>query len=582
MTQARWRVPQTDSAQAEALAGALGIRLPAARVLLARGYHAASAARSFLNPSFEDLHDPFLMLGMTGALARLRAACTCGEKILLYGDYDVDGTISVVILKKAIELAGGGAEFYIPHRVRDGYGMRTEVIDAAAGNGVQLIVSLDTGIRAAEAVRRARELGIDVIVTDHHVPDSEIPPACAVLNPKQPGCAYPYKDLCGAGVAFKLVQALLGTLNWPAGRLRRVLESFTRPVAVATIADVVPLTGENRALVKFGLEGLRSVRSPGLRALLSTAGFADGNAPSAGQVAFRVAPRLNAAGRMADARDIVNLLLTEDEEEARRLAGRLDELNRERQGAEDEIVRAIMAACLEKPVGDADYALVFSGSGWHRGVIGIVANRIVERFHRPVIVLSEDPDEGVAHGSGRSIAGFDLLSALEAMSDLFLRFGGHRQAAGLALPCGRIGEFRERLNACAAARLTPGDLEPEIDIDAHLDFSEVSGAAVAEVLSLAPFGCGNPTPVFGARGVEVLGEPSLLKEKHLRVNLRQGGRTLMLKAWNSAARITDLVPGERVDAAITFELDEYSLSRGLPGWSAVLKDFRRAAGTTAG
>ncbi len=581
MNQARWRIRQTDPAQAAELALALDIRLPAARVLLARGHGVPGAARRFLRPSLGDLHDPFLMRGMPEALERLLAACRNRESILLYGDYDVDGTTSVVILKKAIELAGGAAEFYIPHRLRDGYGMRPDVIDLAAQKGVRLIVSVDTGIRAAGAVRYARERGIDVIVTDHHVPDADIPPACAVLNPKQPGCAYPDKALCGAGVAFKLVQALLGALDWPAHKLGRVIESFLRPVAIATIADVVPLTGENRVMVKFGLEGLRSVRNPGLRALLAVAGIADGDAPSAGQVAFRIAPRLNAAGRMADASDIVSLLLTGDEEEARRIAGKLDALNRERQGAEDEIVRTILAACLETPVTPNDYVLVFSGMGWHRGVVGIVANRIVERFHRPVIVLSEDAEERVAHGSGRSIPAFDLLAALEAMPDMFLRFGGHRQAVGLALSSDRVGEFRERFNSYAAGRLAPEDLEPEIGVDAMLDFGEVGEQAVAEVLSLAPFGCGNPAPVFGVTNVEVCGEPAVLKEKHLRVNLRQNGRTLMLKAWNCAERIGELMAGERIDAAIAFETDEYSLSRGLPGWSAVLKDFRKAASATA-
>jgi single-stranded-DNA-specific exonuclease len=577
----RWRIPEVQPPSAQALAAAVGIHLPAARVLAARGFDDPAAARRFLNPSLDDLHDPFLMLGMRDALDRLRRACAGGEKILLYGDYDVDGTTSVVILKTAIHLAGGRAGYHIPHRLRDGYGMRPEVIDVAAADGVNLIVSLDTGIRAAETVRYARERGIDVIVTDHHVPDADIPPACAVLNPKQPGCGYPDKDLCGAGVALKLVQALLASLDWPAARLRRMIESFVRPVAIATVADVVPLMGENRVLVKFGLAGLGAVRNPGLKALLSVAGIADGDAPSAGQVAFRIAPRLNAAGRMADARDIVNLLLTTDDEEARRLAAKLDELNRERQGTEDEIVRAILAACLEAPVTERDFGLVFAGAGWHRGVIGIVANRLVERFHRPVIVLSEDAEEGIAHGSGRSIPGFDLLDALESMPELFLRFGGHRQAAGLALNSGRIAELRERFNSCAAARLTPQDLEPEVRIDAVLEFSEISEESVAEVLALAPFGCGNPAPVFAVRGVEVLGEPALLKERHLRVNLRQNGRTLTLKSWNSAARIAELRPGDRVDAAVCFEPDEYSAARGYPGWCAVLKDFRKSACASA-
>jgi len=579
LIKARWRLPQIDPLQAEALRDALGIHMPAARALVSRGLTDPGAARRFLEPSLDDLNDPFLMLGMREAVARLSAACRNREKILLYGDYDVDGTTSVVILKRAIEMAGGAAEFHIPHRLRDGYGVRMEAIDAAARRDVRLIVTLDTGIRAAGAVRRANELGIDVIVADHHVPDADIPPACAVLNPKQPGCAYPEKDLCGAGVTLKLVQALFGELGWPAAKVRRMIESFLRPVAIATIADIVPLTGENRIFVKFGLEGLRRVRNAGLRALLAVSGVAEGTAPTAGQVAFRLAPRLNAAGRMADARQIVSLLLTEDEDEARAIAGALDALNRERQTTEDEIVGAILAGCAEKPVTDSDFALVFAGAGWHRGVAGIVASRIVERFHRPVIVLGEE--DGIASGSGRSIPGFDLLAALESMPELFLRFGGHRQAAGLALEPERLPEFRARLNAYAARRLTPADLQPEVRIDALVDLNEISDQAVSEVLALAPFGCGNPAPVFGLLAAEVCGAPALIKEKHLRFSVRRNGRTLMLKSWNSAERIGELQPGVQIDAAIAFEPDEYSLARGYPGWAAVLRDFRKAAAASA-
>jgi single-stranded-DNA-specific exonuclease len=480
----------------------------------------------------------------------------------------------VVILKKAIQLAGGEARVFIPHRIRDGYGMQPEVVEQAAADGATLVISLDTGIRAAEAVCRARELGLDVIVTDHHLPDAQLPPAFAVLNPNQPGCPYPEKNLCGAGVAFKLAQALLGTLGWPAAKLRRMTESFLKLVAIATVADVVPLTGENRILVKHGLEGLRSVRNPGLRALLAVAGFEPGQIPTAGQVAFRIAPRLNAAGRMADANDIIDLLLTDDQDRARTIAARLHALNRDRQDAEAEVVRVILEQCLAAPVTGRQAALVFAGKDWHRGVVGIAASRLVERFHRPVIVLGEDPAQGLAQGSGRSIPAFHLLDALESMPDLFVRFGGHRQAAGMTLAIDRIDEFRERLNAYAAARLAPDDFRAEITVDAPLAFDEITDQAVSEVLSLAPFGFGNPAPVFAAFGAEVAGSPVVFKEKHLRVNLRQNGRALTLKAWNFAKRAAEFAPGARLDAAFTLESDDYALARGYPGWCAVLRDVR--------
>ncbi len=578
---ARWLLPQIAAGRAERLSETLNISLLAARVLAGRGFDDPDSARRFLAPSLDNLHDPDLMLGMSSALERLRRAISEREKILLYGDYDVDGTTSVVILKKAIELAGGAADYHIPNRLRDGYGMRAEAIEEAAAAGTKLIISVDTGIRAAEAVCHARKLGMDVIVTDHHLPDHQLPPALAVLNPNQPECPYPEKNLCGVGVAFKLVQALLGTLGWPDGKVRRMTESFLKLVAIGTVADVVPLTGENRILVKHGLEGLRSPRNPGLKALLSVAGFQPGSMPSAGQVAFRIAPRLNAAGRMADANDIVNLLFTDDEERAREIASRLHDLNSERQETERAIVRAILDECLATPVTDSHAALVFCGRDWHRGVVGIVASRIVEKFHRPVFVLGEDAEQGIAQGSGRSIPCFHLLEALETMPELFLRFGGHRQAAGVALAPERVDEFRERLNSYAAARLRPEDFRAEVKVDAALRLDEITEAVVADVLAMAPFGCGNPAPVFAVLGAEVAAPPVVWKEKHLRLTLRQNNRIVSVKAWNSADRAAELPQGARVDAAVVLENDDYSASRGYPGWCAVLRDVRPACSESA-
>src|SRR5580704_5015824 len=303
-----WSVAPSNPSEVSALARALHLAPPAARVLWARGYRNVLDARRFFSPSLEDLHDPYLLKGMPEAVERIRHAIRENEPILLYGDYDVDGTSSVVILKKGIELLGGQVTFHVPHRLRDGYGMRTDVVEDAASKGVKLIVSVDTGIRAGEVVRTASELGIDVIVTDHHLPEAELPPALAVLNPNRPDCGYPEKNLCGAGVAFKLIQALLS--NHP--KRAAYIESFLKLVAIATVAGVVPLTGENRVIVKRGLEGLRNVRNPGLRALLDVSGFKEGDAPGARQVAFQVAPRINAAGRMASAADVIEMFLTSD------------------------------------------------------------------------------------------------------------------------------------------------------------------------------------------------------------------------------------------------------------------------------
>jgi single-stranded-DNA-specific exonuclease len=565
-----------DPQSARELAASLGVQPLTARVLLGRGMEDLEQARRFLSPSIEHLHDPLLLTGMRTAVERLRAAIAAKEKILIYGDYDVDGTTSVVILTKAIELAGGEASFHVPHRLRDGYGMRAEVIERAAAMGVRLIVSVDTGIRATEVVRGAQELGIDVIVTDHHLPEAELPPALAVLNPNRRDCSYPDKNLCGAGVAFKLVHALLATLGWTEEKLARMLKSFLKLVAVATVADVVPLLGENRIIVKYGLQGLHRVHNPGLRALLEVSGMADGRAPSARQVAFQIAPRINAAGRMDDAQNVIRMFLTEDLEQARYLAGQLHALNQERQETEAEIVRLVLEECSKVPVTDDQAALVFMGRNWHRGVVGIVASRLVERFCRPAFVLSEE--DGEASGSGRSIAPFHLLDALESMPDLFTRFGGHRQAAGVTLAAERVPEFRQRLNSYAAERLTPSDFRPQLAIDALVDLKELTtGPAVEEILAMAPFGFGNPAPLLAIFDAEVAAAPVVVKEKHLRVQLKQNGRNLMSTAWNFVERASELATGARTDAAFSVEEDAYSQSRGWGGWSAVLKDIRPAS-----
>jgi len=503
------------------------------------------------------------------AVARIRRAIADNEPMEIHGDYDVDGTTSTVILKRAIEMAGGKVGFQIPNRFRDGYGMHAAKIEAAAANGIKLIISVDTGIRAAAVVARAHELGVDVIVTDHHLPEGQLPPAVAVLNPNRPDCTYPDKGLCGVGVAFKVVHALLGTLNWPDYKLRRVLASFLKIVAIGTVADVVPLTGENRVIVRHGLSGLRDVRNPGLRALLNVAEFRDGQIPSATQVAFRIAPRINAAGRMEDARDVVELFLTDDLAKAKSLAEKLHLLNADRQQEEASIVEDVLAACEAEPVTDCQAALVFCAPGWHRGVLGIVASKIVERFHRPVFVLSEEG--GIAQGSGRSIPAFHLLNAMDSMPGLFIKYGGHHHAAGLTMDAARVPEFRERFNQYASTLLTPDDFCPTVELDACLDVSDLQENIFRDVQQLAPFGNSNPEPLFGVMNAEVASPPALWKEKHMKLLLKQDRRILLMKGFGLGHRAAELRPGMRVDVAFNLADDQWT-----GGWSALLRDFREA------
>jgi single-stranded-DNA-specific exonuclease len=566
----RWIFPVlSDPAE---LVRELGIPRAAAQILTRRGFHNAASAEHFLNPRIEDLHDPFLLRDMDRAVERIRAAIVRGEAIEIHGDYDVDGVTSTVILKKALELAGVEAGWHIPHRLHDGYGMQPAAVEEAARRGIRLIVSVDNGIRAGAAIVRANELGVDVIVTDHHLPETELPPAVAVINPNRVDCDYPNPNLCGAGVAFKLAHAILMGLGWPAAKLVRVVESFLKLVAIATVADIVPLMGENRVIVKHGLDGLRDVRNPGLRALLKAAGFAD-RVPDAGEVGFRIAPAINASGRMDSAGQAVRMFLTSDAEEADEIARELFALNQERQTAERSIVKEIFERCVATPVTDRDAALVLWGEGWHRGVVGIVASRVVERFHRPVVVLGVE--NGVAQGSGRSIAAFHLLDALESMRELFTKFGGHAHAAGLTLPESSLDAFRERLCGWAAERLTAEDMRPTVEVDAVVELPEINDALWAALERIAPFGMGNRRPLFAARGVQLAGPPQVWKEKHLKIAVRQGGRTMMMKGWGLSELAEELREVREVDIAFEIERDWFG------GWGLTVKACRACGAAAA-
>jgi single-stranded-DNA-specific exonuclease len=527
----RWFAKQADPALTTALASFLrsspslfpkSNKLTAndattlSRLLVARGIEDPKAAEMFLAPSLSHLHPANLMSGMPAALERLQAAIERKEKILIYGDYDVDGTTAIVILKTAIELCGGAADFHVPHRIRDGYGMKDDVIERAAAEGVRLIISVDTGIRAFTAADTARRAGIDLIVTDHHLPGNEgIPDALAVLNPNQSGCDYPCKTLCGAGVAFKLAQGLMEKkLDRP--DQSRLLLSFMKVVAIATIADAVPLTGENRVFAKLGLEALRAPVNPGLRALLEVAQL--GSRPlTSGEIAFRVAPRLNAAGRMDVARDVIDLFSVKDLARAREIAGRLDRLNAERQEEERKILDEIGKRLEEDPSLHQAYCVVVDGDGWHRGVIGITASRVVEKYGRPALVISRDGEE--AHGSGRSIRAFHLLNALESCRVLFNRYGGHSHAVGFALPSANVAALRAELDRHARTCLTPSDFEPSLEYDAEVDLCDVSPAFHQLVSRMEPFGQGNPEPVFASRSVRLLTPPRTIKDKHVKLKL---------------------------------------------------------------
>jgi len=489
-----------------------------APLLVRRGITDLESAGKFLLPSLSHLHAPEQMTGLRAAVDRLSAAIERKEQILIYGDYDVDGTMAVIILKTAIELCGGAADFHVPHRIREGYDMRDDVIERAAAAGVRLIVSVDMGIRAFAPAETAQRLGVDLIVTDHHLPGPDgVPKAFAVMNPNQSGCEYPYKQLCGAGVAFKLAQGLMAR-RLDTNDQTKMLRSFMKVVAIATIADAVPLTGENRVFASLGLDGLRKAVNPGLKALLEVAQISTKRPPTSGEVGFRIAPRINAAGRMDVARDVIELFSVKDAARARELAAKLDKLNTDRQEEERRILRAVDERFAGDPSLCDAYCIVVDGEGWHRGVIGITATRVVEKYNRPTLVISREGDE--AFGSGRSIRAFHLLEAVESCSALFSRYGGHSHACGFAMPAANIGELRTRLDVFARARLTPADFEPALDLDAELSLDEVTPELFQALRLLEPYGVGNPEPIFAARTVRLTAPPRIMKDKHIKLKLR--------------------------------------------------------------
>ncbi|MFI5104711.1 MAG: single-stranded-DNA-specific exonuclease RecJ, partial [Terriglobales bacterium] len=486
----RWNYLNPDPAVLDALRAEAGVSAILARLLVLRGVTTAQEAHKFLTPSLDQLHSPYLLRGMTQAVERISTAIANQESILIYGDYDVDGTTAVVILKTAIELCGGSADFHVPHRIKEGYGIKDDVIERAAAAGVKLVISVDTGIRAFQAADTARRVGVDLIVTDHHLPEAHegVPNALAVLNPNQQGCVYPNKALCGAGVAFKVAQALFAKFKDSSDQARLV-PSFLKMLAMATIADAVELKGENRVIAKLGLEGLRRPVNGGLKALMEVAGLSGlGRALGAGDVGFRLGPRINAAGRMDVARDVIELFTSKDLERCREIATKLDQLNTERQNEEARIVADIDAQLAAEPDLSGKFCMVLDGEGWHRGVVGIVASRVVEKTGRPALVIAREGEE--AHGSGRSIKAFHLLEALESCHDLFTRFGGHAHAVGFALPSDRLPDLKQRLNQFAQNVLTIDDFVPSVDIDAELPLGDVTPALLGQVAQLEPFGQG--------------------------------------------------------------------------------------------
>lgn len=562
--QKRWSIRKHDADAVNRLASALSVKPLIAALLIARGHDTEERAKKFLNPSPEHLHEPYLLQGMNEAVARIQKAIDSGERIMIWGDYDVDGTTGTVLLRKMLSLLGSDSTFHVPNRFTEGYGINIPALERAKNEGVTLVISVDCGIRSFEPLEWARDNGLDVIVTDHHLSD-EIrgnPPAVAVVNPNQTGCQYPDKHLAGVGVAFKLAHALLRENG-----LESEVPQFLKIAAIGTVADVMDLKGENRAIVALGLLDLPKTDNWGLKALMEVADCRSDM--TSYHIGFRIGPRINAAGRMDVARHVVELFEASDFAKARELGTLLDSRNRERQKVQQEITQL---ALTETDSHDGLHFVVVAGEGWHQGVIGLAASRIAEKLYRPTIVLSVK--DGVGHGSARSIPGFHLLESLDTCSDLFEQYGGHAAAAGMKIRIEKVDDLRVRLNEHARSTLSDDQLVPELRVDALVTSQSLSLELVDDLSCFEPFGAGNPKPIFVTRDFVLREEPFVMKDRHLKLKLiGTDNKTFEAVWWDGVERSKGqtLTPNSRIELAYVPEANEWQGNRRL---QLVVEDLR--------
>ena len=531
------------------LSAELSIQPEIARILVNRGICSGEAAQCFLYGNLDSLHNPYLMKGMREAVERIRQAISRKEKIIIFGDYDVDGVLSVVVLSKALQSLGAEVDYFIPERLKEGYGIKESHIDVVLERKSKLVISADCGIKATQFAKRAKEKGIDIIITDHHLPGDSLPEALAILNPVLDDSGYPDKNLAAIGVAFKLIQALFereGKLSY--------LPHYLKLVAIGTIADVSKLRGENRLFVKFGLQALENVSNSGLLSLIELCGL-DGKKVSVGDVGFRIGPRINAAGRMGDADLAVRLFFSESRPESLALAQRLDDLNAERQRTQDRIYNQALEIIQSKSLDKRYKFLVLGCEQWHRGVIGIVASKLKDFFYRPVLLFAYEDAE--AHGSGRSISEFPLINCLDECKNLFLDYGGHAMAVGCTLLRENVSLFKSAANAYASSSISDESLKRKIYIDSRVNFSDIDSSFIRNYSLLSPFGVGNSTPIFLTEGAEVIREPQKIKDKHCKIILRQNQRVFEALGWEKGDWALKVKRGERIDLVYSLQFSEY-------------------------
>ncbi|MDZ7357400.1 MAG: single-stranded-DNA-specific exonuclease RecJ [candidate division KSB1 bacterium] len=521
------------------------------KILLSRGIDTYEKAWLFFRGNLTHLHDPFLLRDMNKAVQRILQAIQQQERILIYGDYDVDGITAVSMLYLLLKQIGADVHFYIPHRIREGYGISLAGIEEAARLGTRLIISVDCGVTAVREIEYAQQLNMDVIVSDHHEPGKRLPQAYAMLNPKCPESNYPFHELAGVGVAYKLAQALAQALDLDAS----IIEDFVDLVAIGSAADIVPLVDENRIFVKEGLKRLNQTTRPGLKALLQVAGLL--NKPiSTGQIVFIIAPRINAVGRMGNAERAIELFTTQDHDRALEIANLFETENRQRKNIDEETFKAAQQIIEDNYDLSSYYSLVVDQVGWHPGVIGIVASRLVEKYYRPTVMISVD--ENIGKGSARSISGFDIYLALKQCEDLLIGFGGHKYAAGLTIARDKIDAFRQRFNEISQQQLTEDLLCPKLRIDGEIRLSDINATFYKFLKLLAPFGPQNMRPVFLSQKLQVIGTPTIVGNNHLRFKVRQDGIVMDAIGFNLGDLVYRIEPGaNNLDMAYVIEENTY-------------------------
>ncbi len=509
--------PQVES---QRIARELEIPFCLAAILCRRGFSTPESAYSFLNPSLDQLHDPFIFKGMEKAVSRITQALCQQQKILICGDYDVDGITSVALLKKVLSSVGVDVFTHVPNRLSDGYGFHYTAVDSALESGAALLITVDCGITSREAVDYANEHHLDVIITDHHEPNGPLPNAYAIINPKCPDSQYPDPVLAGVGVAFKLAQALIqkGLLDYP-------LHPLLELTALGTVADVAQLTGENRVLVHYGLEAIANTSQPGLKALMKVANVPYGRRLDAIAIGYQLGPRINAVGRLGTPDHALNLLLTSSHDHATQLAGELHRFNQKRQAIEESIIKLVDQS-IQQMDNETNPFIIISGEDWHEGVIGIVASKITDKHHRPCCVISVK--DGVGKGSGRSISSFSLFDCLNEVQDCLLEFGGHQIAAGFRIRAEKVAEFKDRCNAIARAKLRDSDLVPKITVDSDICLDELTFTTIRQLEKLAPYGLGNPRPRFRIRSIMNRYPPRTVGSEgaHLKMVVTDGHRVI--------------------------------------------------------